>query len=645
MEHLFLKRILCLTLTIGGLLSVYSPVSADTQRSLPKTAQRLGFAPPGPTDPEELEAFFDAIMARQMESYHIPGGVIAVVKDGELVFSKGYGYANLEKRIPFQPEKSLVRIASITKLFTWTAVMQLEEQNKLDLNADVNTYLTAFKVPSTFPEPITILDLMDHTTGFEDQNIGVFTRSAVEIPPLGEYLAKHMPARVRPPGIISAYSNYGADLAGYIVTQVSGMPYEQYIQENILDPLSMTRTTAQEPLPDNLLGDLAVDYRYVNGRYEPISFSYDVTAPDGSISATASDMAHFMIAHLQNGRYEGAQILRADTAMLIHSQSFTHNPQLPGWAHGFEELTINGQRALSHTGGKEGFRSLMLLLPEHNLGLFISFNGLDDFSAIDDLTRAFYGRYFPAAPAGQPLVQPDRPAQQFTGWYKSTISAETTIEKLVALVASSELTALDDRTLEFDGRRWTVAGPLLYRESNGETLMAFLPNERGKIAYLAIGPYSYERVPWYETINFTLLLLGSSMLLSLSALIGWPLIAFLQRRKQALQDAVPAASHASRLVAALGCGLIVVFITVLGLILMGNTSGFAFGVPPGIYFLMVLPIVATGVAVAVMICVVLAWKNGYWSVWGRLHFTLVALALAEFLWFANTWNLLGFHFG
>jgi CubicO group peptidase (beta-lactamase class C family) len=169
MEHLFLKRILCLTLTIGGLLSVYSPVSADTQRSLPKTAQRLGFAPPGPTDPEELEAFFDAIMARQMESYHIPGGVIAVVKDGELVFSKGYGYANLEKRIPFQPEKSLVRIASITKLFTWTAVMQLEEQGKLDLNADVNTYLTAFKVPSTFPEPITILDLMDHTTGFDAQ--------------------------------------------------------------------------------------------------------------------------------------------------------------------------------------------------------------------------------------------------------------------------------------------------------------------------------------------------------------------------------------------------------------------------------------------------------------------------------------------
>jgi CubicO group peptidase (beta-lactamase class C family) len=645
MERLFLKTILCLTLFVGWLVSVNGPVSTETQRRLTDPAQRLGFAPPGPTDPAELEAFFDEITARQMESYHIPGGVIAVVKDGEQFFSKGYGYANLEKRIPFQPEKSLVRIASITKLFTWTAVMQLVEQGKLDLNADVNTYLTAFAIPSTFPEPITLLDLMAHTAGFEDQNIGIFVRSKQEIPSLGEYLAKHMPARVRPPGKISSYSNYGANLAGYIVAQISGMPYEQYIQENILDPLSMNRTTAWEPVPDHLLGDLAVDYKYVNGGYEPIPFSYDVTAPDGSISATAADMAHFMIAHLQNGRYEGAQILRADTATLMHSRSFTHHPQLPGWAHGFEELAINGQHVLLHTGGKEGFRSLMMLLPEQNLGLFISFNGLEDFLAIDDMTQAFYDRYFPAAPARQPLAQPDRPVQQFTGWYKSTISAETTIEKLVALIASSEMTASDDGMLEFEGRRWSASGPLLYREADGETLMAFLPNERGEIAYLAIGPYSYERVPWCETIHFTFLLLGSSMLLSLSGLIGWPLIAFLQRRKQALQDAVPAASHASRLVASLGCGLILVFITVLGMILMGNTSGFVFGVPTGIYFLMVLPILVAGVSAAVMICVVLAWKNGYWSLWERVHFTLVALALSEFLWFANTWNLLGFHFG
>jgi len=645
MGQVFLKTILCLTLSIGWLVSVNGPVSADTQWSLTDPAQRLGFAPPGPTDPAELEAFFDEITVRQMESYHIPGGVIAVVKDGEQFFCKGYGYANLEKRIPFQPEKSLVRIASITKLFTWTAVMQQVEQGKLDLNADVNTYLTAFKIPSTFPEPITLLDLMAHTAGFEDQNIGIFARSKQEIPSLGEYLEKHMPARVRPPGKISAYSNYGANLAGYIVTQISGMPYEQYVQENILDPLSMNRTTAWEPIPDHLIGDLAVDYQYVNGGYEPIPFSYDVTAPDGSISATATDMDHFMIAHLQNGRYEGAQILGADTATLMHSQSFTHHPQLPGWAHGFEELTINGQHVLSHSGGKEGFRSLMMLLPEHNLGLFISFNGLDDFSAIDDMTRAFYDRYFPAAPAGQTHAQTDRPAQHFTGWYKPTISAETTIEKLVALVASSEMTALDDSTLKFDGHQWSAAGPLLYREADSETLMAFLPNERGEIVYLAIGPYSYEKVPWYETVNFILLVLGSSMLLSLSALIGWPLIAFLQRRKQTLQDAVPAASHAFRLVASLGCGLILVFVTVLGMILMGNTSGFAFGVPPGIYFLMVLPIVVAGVSAAVMICVVLAWKNGYWNVWGRVHFTLVALALAEFLWFVKTWNLLGFHFG
>ena len=122
----------------------------------------------GPTDPAELEAFLDELLAKDMEEYHIAGAAVSVVKDGKLFFAKGYGYADLEKGIPVDPEQTIFRIGSIGKMFTWTAVMQLVEQGKLDLDADVNTYLD-FRIPDTYPQPITLKHLMTHTSGFEDR--------------------------------------------------------------------------------------------------------------------------------------------------------------------------------------------------------------------------------------------------------------------------------------------------------------------------------------------------------------------------------------------------------------------------------------------------------------------------------------------
>jgi CubicO group peptidase (beta-lactamase class C family) len=565
MPRALVKTIHGTTLSIMVLLSVADPGLAKKPRSAPEPTQRLSATTPGPTDEAELEAFFDELMAKHMESYHIPGATVSVVKDGELFFAKGYGYANLEKRIPFQPETSLVRIASITKLFTWTAVMQLVEQGKLDLDADVNRYLTSFQVPDTYPEPITLAHLMAHTAGFEDRSIGTGARKKQDVPPLGEYLAQHLPARVRPPGQISAYSNHGAALAGYIVAEASGIPYEQYIQENILDPLDMNHTTAWEPVPDHLRVDLAVSYQYRDGVYEPVPFTYDVIVPDGSISASATDVAHFMIAHLQNGRYDNSQILQASTAQLMHSQSFTHHPQLSGWAHGFAELKINDQYAISHNGSWEGFQSLLILLPKHNLGLFISYNSPGGLDAMGEMLQAFFDHYFPTSnsPTLQPPAHLDQPVQQFTGWYKLARSSVTTIEKLVTLTSSSRMIVLDDDTLKFDGRKWVAVEPLLYREVDGKDLMAFLPNEQGQITYATIGRRAYEKIPWYETIRLNLALLGSCIALLLSALIGWPISLIIQRRKKGCQKALPGAPRVARWVAALGSGLGLAFIAVV----------------------------------------------------------------------------------
>jgi CubicO group peptidase (beta-lactamase class C family) len=310
----------------------------------------------GPTDRAEMEAFLDEELGKEMEKHHIAGAAVSVVKDGELFFAKGYGSADLENGIPVDPERTNFRIGSVTKLFTWTAVMQLAEQGKLDLDADINTYLD-FRIPDTYPQPITLKDLMTHTAGFEDRYFEQLALDADDQVPTREWLISHMPARVRPPGDVAAYSNYGTALAGYIVARVSGEPYDQYIQEHILNPLDMVHTTAQSPIPRDLRAQASVGYKYEDGAFQvfPHYLGQPATVPAGGMQASATDMARFMIAHLQDGRHGDAntaeaRILNKSTTQQMHSTLYTPDPRLLGTSHGFFDFSDNGQRTIGHSG-------------------------------------------------------------------------------------------------------------------------------------------------------------------------------------------------------------------------------------------------------------------------------------------------------
>ena len=265
-------------------------------------------------DPAELEGFLDDLVARQLTEYHIPGASVAVVKDGRLLFANGYGYADLERRTPVVADQTLLRVGSVAKLFTWTAVMQLVEQGTLDLHADVNTYLADFTIPATYPAPITLAHLLTHTAGFEDRQLGITVSSADDLVPLGTYLTDALPARVFPPGTVTAYSNYGTTLAGYVVERVSGEPFAQYVQQHIFAPLAMRHSTFEQQLPPDLAAQLAVSYDTYAGSYHAMPFEYFQIAPAGGLSTTATDIAQFMIAHLQDGRVGDARILHAATA-------------------------------------------------------------------------------------------------------------------------------------------------------------------------------------------------------------------------------------------------------------------------------------------------------------------------------------------
>lgn len=310
--HLLIKKSVMVIATLVILLSLVAPVRAQENRAAPSgNAAAVPIGSQGPTDPAELEAFLDGLMAEDMEEYHIPGAAVSVDKDGNLFFAKGYGYADLENKIPVDAEQTIFPTGSAGKLFTWTAVMQLVEQRKLDLDADVNTYLD-FHIPDNYPQPITLKHLMTHTAGFEDLGFENFTWNADVLMPVGEWMSTHIPGRVRPPGEVAGYSYYGAMLAGYIVARVSVQPYEQYIQEHIFDPLRMEHSTIQMPVPPYLSAHMSLGYWDVDGAVQAVPRVPDVfmtqpaTAPEGEHMSTVPDMARFMIMQLQDCFYGDA---------------------------------------------------------------------------------------------------------------------------------------------------------------------------------------------------------------------------------------------------------------------------------------------------------------------------------------------------
>ncbi|HLW34038.1 MAG TPA: serine hydrolase domain-containing protein, partial [Chthoniobacterales bacterium] len=224
------------------LISLPSPPPAKVTPALPESS-------PAPVlTKQDLEPFFEALIPSQLRTKNLAGAVISVVKDGQVLLQKGYGYADVDAKKPVLPDQTLFRPGSISKLFTATAVMQLVEQGKLDLDRDVNGYID-FAIPKTYPEPVTLRRLLTHTGGFEETLKNLFVGHESDLNPVGTYVANQLPARIFPPGKIPSYSNYGFTLAGYIVERVSGEKFERYVDNHILKPLKMNNSTFDQPLP------------------------------------------------------------------------------------------------------------------------------------------------------------------------------------------------------------------------------------------------------------------------------------------------------------------------------------------------------------------------------------------------------------
>jgi CubicO group peptidase (beta-lactamase class C family) len=267
---------------------------------------------------------------------------------------------------------------------------------ELDLDRDVNEYID-YKIPDAFGKPITLKNILTHTPGFEEQ-VKDLISFKTESPDLGQYLKTHIPARIYPPGTVPAYSNYGAALAGYIVERVSGEPFSQYVKEHIFKPLGMNHSTFEQPLPPELTPNMSNGYQLASDK--ELKFENVAPFPAGSLSSTADDMSRFILAHLQDGQLNGAQILKPETAKLMHSRLLGLDPAANAMAYGFYEETRNGHRIIGHAGDTTCFHSDLHLVLDSGVGFFVSYNsgGRGQISSRTILWEAFLDRYFPFTP-------------------------------------------------------------------------------------------------------------------------------------------------------------------------------------------------------------------------------------------------------
>src|SRR6202451_4665317 len=520
-----------------GAVSAQSAVKPATTAAAPAatiapppatTAAPAPAAPAAPTAPtaeavaspltaEDLNAWLAGYLPYALHTGDIAGAVVAVVKDGQVLTEQGFGYSDVAKRTPVDPKLTLFRPGSVSNLCTWTAVMQLVEQGKIDLDGDVNQYLD-FKIPERDGKPVTMRNLMQHVAGFEEQAKGIMSEDP-KAPGYEALLKQWVPGRVFAPGTTPAYSNYGASLAGYIVQRVSGETFDDYLDKHIFAPLDMKHSTFRQPLPAALEPLMSKGYTLASD--EPSAFEIVGPAPAGSLSSPAEDMAHFMIAHLQNGEYNGNRILRAETAEMMHNSPLTILPPLNRMELGFFETNINGREVIAHLGDTQCFHTSLHLFLKEGVGFYVSFNPPGKAGAAGGLRGAlfddFADRYFPVAEAAATAVDAKTSAAHaalLKGHWVNSRGSQSSFLAAVGLFGQTKagVNAKGELVVPFNGlngkpRHWVETAPFVWRDQDSHERLAAKVVD-GKVVRFSIDGISpfmvFDRVQWYANAAWLL---------------------------------------------------------------------------------------------------------------------------------------------
>ncbi len=559
-----LTLLIALSFTVSGQVPSIAPPKTLSPATTPETLGKTPEVPARGARPltrDDVEAWLDGFMPYALQRGDVAGAVVVVVKNGQLLLSKGYGYADVAARKAVDPERTLFRAGSVSKLFTWTAVMQLVEQGKLDLDTDINAYID-FKIPPREGKPITLRNLMTHTPGFDEAARSLIVEDPKDLPALDQALKRRVPPRVTDAGSTPAYSNYGAALAGYIVQRVSGESFDDYIDHHIFAPLGMSHATFRQPLPDNLRADMSKGYQLGSG--EPKPFEIISVPPAGSVSVSGSDMAPFMIAHLQNGAFESDRILQEATAVQMHSTRADMLPPLNPMLLGFYASDINGHRIISHGGDTELFHSDLNLFPDEGAGLYVSVNSAGKDGAAHVIRAAllqqFSDRYFPGPmpEGGVDANTAKAHAQLIAGRYTLSRRPHTTFLSLLNLAGEIPVAANDDGTITVAAlkganeqpKKFKEIAPFVWRNAvGGDRLAAKVEN--GRVVRFGYDEYPFmvfEPVPWWWSSGWLLPLVIAALIALTLTSLAWPVSALVRRRYGIAYELSGADGRAHRLV-------------------------------------------------------------------------------------------------
>ncbi|MGC5774039.1 serine hydrolase domain-containing protein [Paenibacillus pabuli] len=323
----------------------------------------------------ELEQAVSPLVKEQIRKLNIPGAAVVITQGEDIIFSQGYGYANVEQQIRMNPRDTLVRIGSLTKTITATAAMQLVEQGKIDTGEDVNDYLTSYQLDTFNQQPITLHHLLTHTAGLDQVMYRTVAASQDELVGAESFLQQYVKDQppVREPGTEYEYNNAGLGLVGNLIEQVSGQSLDEYLKEHLFQPLGMA--TAALDMPDGSPG-LPLSYDVdEEGNYHSIPYEHFNIPGAGGLSVTPNEFAHFMIAQLNEGMYKGKAMLKPETVHTMQHEQYADHPELAGVGYGFFLGKLsNDIPMVYHTGEVEGFISKMVLIPSRQIGIYVVIN-------------------------------------------------------------------------------------------------------------------------------------------------------------------------------------------------------------------------------------------------------------------------------
>ncbi len=462
----------------------------------------------GQLNPSAIAHFCDSMMNYGIHYPMIPGASVSVVSSDSIYLSKGYGYSDYEKKKSVT-NRTLFQLGSVGKVLTTIAALQQIEYGNLALHENVNNYLSDWKIHNPYDQVVTLSHLLTHTAGFNEHLIGYLAKSIDELDPLAIHLKNHMPSLFQEPGININYSNYGYALAGHLVELTSKLTFIDYIDQFIFDSLGMDNSTYF--LPDNYreISDYARGYQW-RETFEEVECFPRHALPAGSIISNSEDMALLMQALLGKNK----SILSKSSYQKIFEQQFSNHPLLTGYTYGMEVQNLNGNYAIAKGGQVPGFLSLILLIPDDDIGIFVSLNTeTDNFSEL--FFESFKDLFYPS-PKIQLPKKLEVELSEYIGHYGNQRTNHESIEELFMLYEGQfRIYNSSNNSLQaYHNGKWheysmikkdvfqNASEPSLFlvfeRDKNGEIKNMYRNVQVGGIQV----PSSYVRLGWFERPRF-----------------------------------------------------------------------------------------------------------------------------------------------